>query len=347
MSVVLAPPRDEPRRVRGRTAIAIAAWLYLLIVLLEWALFRAGGDRWWIATVMLYAPRWMPALPLAVLGPLALWRNRRALWGVAAATLVVFGPVMGFCVPGFYQGDRKAPTLRVLTCNVEHGINAREALAALVASARPDVVVLQECSPDAGIVWPDGWHVHQERHLVVASRYPLVGRRHSVCTHPENPWPPVNGLACVAETPQGKVAVCCVHLQSPRAGLESVLDRQTGVDPARRWTLDTLTTHRRWESEELAAWIGSTDLPTIVAGDFNMPVDSTIYRKCWSSFTNAFSSMGLGFGYTKVSGKRLTYGARIDHVLFNRGLGCRSCKVESDIGSDHRPLIAELVLDGR
>ena len=46
---------------------------------------------------------------------------------------------------------------------------------------------------------------------------------------------------------------------------------------------------------------GESTAPFLIAGDFNMPADSTIYRRCWSTFTNVFSGAGFGFGHTKFT----------------------------------------------
>ena len=76
-----------------------------------------------------------------------------------------------------------------------------------------------------------------------------------------------------------------------------------------------------------------------------MPVDSTIYRRDWSNYRDAFSDAGLGYGYTEWPQKsgRLV-GVRIDHVLTGPGWRCRRCWVEPDVGSDHLPLLADLSL---
>jgi vancomycin resistance protein VanJ len=80
-----------------------------------------------------------------------------------------------------------------------------------------------------------------------------------------------------------------------------------------------------------------------VFGDFNMPLESAIFRRCWSPLADAFSTAGWGFGFTKTSEKRgWSYGARIDHVLFSPPWRCLRCWVAGDIGSDHLPLVAEL-----
>jgi len=85
------PPRPERRwipRIVGRLV-----WIYALTVLGAWGLLFWGGDRWWFATVMLYSPRWIYALPLIVLVPTALLWRRRMLWVLTAAALIVGGPI--------------------------------------------------------------------------------------------------------------------------------------------------------------------------------------------------------------------------------------------------------------
>jgi endonuclease/exonuclease/phosphatase (EEP) superfamily protein YafD len=95
---------------------------------------------------------------------------------------------------------------------------------------------------------------------------------------------------------------------------------------------------REHESEVASRWVGEVPDPVLIAGDFNMPTDSGIYQRSWSAYTNAFSEAGLGFGYTKFT-RRM--GIRIDHVLAGRGWRCRRCWVGPDVGSDHRPVLAD------
>jgi len=85
-------------------------------------------------------------------------------------------------------------------------------------------------------------------------------------------------------------------------------------------------------------------VPVIIAGDFNMTVESAIYRECWSSYRNAFTMTGFGYGWTEraeISGVPLA--VRIDHILTDTGLIPKMCQVGPDIGSDHLPVIADVV----
>jgi len=323
-------------------------WTYALTVLGAWVLLVWGGDRWWFPTVMLYSPRWLYALPLIVLVPMALIWRRRMLWILTAAVLIIGGPIMGFCVPwtAWMAGD--GPAIRTLTCNVQANHLDQDALARLIEQTRPDIVALQECNRDFRPNWPSGWHSYQARGLLVASRYPIRDVQIRLARHPPQRWPRVSAMYCVLETPQGPVHFCNLHLRSPRWGLVEVLDRNRVVDASGSPALLAEIGYRRQEAEELKRWIEGLSRSVIIAGDFNMPTDSTIYRDTWAVYANAFSQAGWGFGYTKWSplfGGH--YGSRIDHILTGSGWRAASCWVGPDVHSDHRPLIADLTWAGR
>ena len=47
--------------------LRVLVWLYAAMLAAVWLLLDFGGDRWWLATVMLFGPRWVYGLPLALL----------------------------------------------------------------------------------------------------------------------------------------------------------------------------------------------------------------------------------------------------------------------------------------
>lgn len=346
------PGKGEPHVLRNAGSRRWLLWAnvgalnYSLVVVAVALLLHTMGDRWWFATVLLYSPRWIWGLPLLILLPGALWLRRRALVPLVIAAAIVVGPIMGWRLPILRAAAAEGEAIRVLTCNVQGGETACQRLAELVLAEQPDIVALQECSADVEFSWPPGWHVLREGSLLIASPHHLSQPQHSLRRHPRSEWPPTNALYCRVEAPARSIGFCCVHLQTPRPGLEQVLDRWTIVAPARSWMLRDETQYRRWESEELEAWLAEFGGPMIVAGDFNTPVESAIYRAVWGRQANAFDVAGMGFGYTKYSDKRgWSYGTRIDHILFDREMiDCRECRVGKDVGSDHRPLIAELAI---
>lgn len=320
------------------------SWLYLFSVTALWLLIFTLGDRWWPATVVLFAPRWIAALPLLVLLPLAAWRSRFSLIPLVLGALVVFGPLLGFNLP---LGSSAAPgsaTLRVITCNIEGGKHDSAALIALIRDASADVVALQEFPADLKLNLPPGWQLIQERGLAVLSRFPLQRGITTLVSNPPNPWPSTCLFHCVVKAPGGDLNFCSLQLPTPRFDLLPLLDRHTLINPARKGQLLAGTAYRRRASQEVRASLAGLSGPTIIAGDFNMPVDSTIYRQVWKGYGNAFSRSGFGYGWTQraKSKKLTTIGIRIDHILTSPGLEVRTCTVGPDVGSDHLPLIADV-----
>ena len=88
-------------------------------------------------------------------------------------------------------------------------------------------------------------------------------------------------------------------MQSPHDGLSAVLDRQTVLRPSDSAALAAEIEQRRQESEDAQRSVGGFSASPILAGDFNLPADSAIYRRYWSEYRDAFSEAGLGFGYTE------------------------------------------------
>ena len=151
-------------------------------------------------------------------------------------------------------------------------------------------------------------------------------------------------LSCLVAAPQGDLAFCTTHPHSPHNSINKLLSRETVLRPSQssRWRRKSPS---RWQdSKELSQWLRQRGGPQIIAGDMNLPPTARIYRKFWAGYWNAFSSAGLGFGYTEWPRMRvLRFGIRIDHILSGPNWRPCRCWVGPDVGSDHLPLIADLV----
>ena len=212
---------------RGRRGAVIftLCWAYAASVLAVLVLVRWLGDVSWLATLVLYGPRWVWAAPLAVLIPSSAVFRRRGLAPLAAAAWVVAGPLMGFCLPWRLWlapelGDIRA--LRVMTLNV-HGTTAdRPSLARLITETAPDVVALQEWPDrsDPVALFPgDGWFVRVDGQFLLASRY----RIGNVTTFSPTRRGRLSAVRYALDTPAGAVDVVNTHLSSVRGGLEQVV----------------------------------------------------------------------------------------------------------------------------
>jgi endonuclease/exonuclease/phosphatase family metal-dependent hydrolase len=334
----MRPVERQPESGRRGRKTAWLSWLYLTALLAVWALLAAASDEWWPATLVMFLPRWIWGVPVVVLGLAAAALRPRLLWVLLAGAAVVAWPLMGLCIPWPRPPAAGAGKFRcrVLTCNVHrHPFGVRAA----VAQAGPDLVALQDC-PER-LLGPkdfgDGdWHVQGRGQFLLASRYPI--REFTELTPPDAPAD--TAVRARLETPAGPVRFYILHLASPRRALVAV--RQRGWAGGEQ--LQANSDLRRSQSAAIDAWIGREEGPLLVAGDFNTPCESTIYGAFWSKYTNAFSAAGLGWGYTYYANRTAL---RIDHILAGPGWRCRDCWVGPEVGSEHRPLIADLEWLGR
>jgi endonuclease/exonuclease/phosphatase (EEP) superfamily protein YafD len=330
------PHRD--RRATKARVLKAAVAAYLSALLVAAGAIHALGDRWWMATALLFAPRWVLGLPLLVLVPAALATRRRPLAPLGAALVLLLGPVMGFEVPGpgalLHRDEPR--DLRVMTANIGGGPSiSSAALAEVLREIRPDVAAFQECDVDLDRLRSAGWFARSDGHLCVVSRFPVHR-----ATRERDDLEPGGGsgkaVAYVLETPAGPLTLVNLHLATVRPGLFEVMHRGWRGAP----DLTANSALRRLESRVARDRATRMAPRPIVVGDFNVPVESAIYREAWAAWSNAFSSAGLGFGWTKYT---RWYGVRVDHVLHGPDWECRSAWVGPSLGFDHRPVVADLV----
>jgi vancomycin resistance protein VanJ len=320
--------------------IWLCACSYLGVALGLWALLQRA-DLWWPASVFLFAPRWICALPLLVLVP-AFWLlgRRGALVPLGLTAAVIAGPVMGLCLSWrTLLSPPPGPRLRVLTCNL-HGSRAVDPrrLEALVLDSAADVVALQEW-PEAGEsslgTWP-GWYRHAQPRLFLASQFPI---RQVTDLGLDSYGPQGSVSRYDLETPMGLVHFFSLHLASPRDSLyEAIHENRKG--PAE---VIANMVRRRRQCEYLARHADGLRSPVLLAGDFNTPPESAIFREVWADYSDAFGTAGWGWGYTFTGSKTMV---RIDHVLAGKDWQCDRCWVGPDVGSPHRPVFAELICPG-
>jgi endonuclease/exonuclease/phosphatase (EEP) superfamily protein YafD len=360
--IVQPPPRTPAAAGRRRSAVGVAAraprllgvlhilaWSYLAaivaIALVMWGL----GDRWWPATILLFMGRWVFLLPLAALVPAALALRPRLMLPLplALGALVALGPVMGGRV-GWARllAPSDGMPLRVVTFNVDGGRLLAPAFPQLVQQWGPDVVLLQECGQELAAMTErmPGWHWHHVPDLCLLTRLPIVAAEvmdRGALERVHQDWEAgIGGAGYVVRytlrTPGGLINVTNLHLETPRKGFEGLMAgnvEQLRLNTRLRDIESTLA--RRWVDA------GGGRTPTIVAGDFNTPVESRIFQEHWGDFADAFSRVGMGLGITKYNG---WIRIRIDHVLTNDAW--RPARVQGwpDVGSDHRALVADLRL---
>jgi endonuclease/exonuclease/phosphatase (EEP) superfamily protein YafD len=310
---------------------AVIAELALLVVVA--VLLDRFGDAWWPATALMFGPRWIWGAPLLVLGPLSLRRSRRYLAPLLLAAFVLLGPILDLRLsPERLARRGEKRDLRVMTYNIGGGTMDLEGMVGRILTDDVDLVTFQE--RDA--VFPKmARNVACRDSQCLASRFPIVR------TDPRDraDFVAMQGSGGIirweVQAPFGTVSVTNVHLATVRRGLATLLhNRRAG--PA---ALTEGSAERMLEAEAASAWAKRGTGPALVMGDFNTPVESAIYRRHWSSWENAFSTAGLGFGGSKFT---RWHGIRIDHVLAGPGWRVLRAWVGPGFGGDHRPMLADL-----
>ena len=337
-------PHDSQSPVRPsrwRRVLVIGSWLYLVGMVAAWLLLLSA-DEWWPSTILLFSPRWVLVLPLALLLPAAVYlRSKWSIIVLLAAGLIVAGPVSSFNVPWqrIAGSTPSGQPFRVMTLNM-HYLNADTAiLEELIAHEQPDVIAIQE--------WPGWertslkskpeWHVHATSKLFLASRHPI---RQVIDLGNESMGEHASVARYDLDTPLGLVHVFSLHTATDRRGISDTL-RRDGRGPSE---LQANSTRRREQCEYVAKQAGGLQGPILLMGDFNTPPESTIFTQVWKDYTDAHSAAGWGWGYTFFGAKTRV---RIDHVLAGKGWRFTGCGVGPYVGSPHRPVIAGLVWAGK
>ena len=258
--------------------------------------------------------------------------NKRFLWVVIASAIAAMFGIMGFCLPwrNVFVPSASGESIRILSCNTHGQVLQIGRLAELIDAAKPDVVVLQEWTQpaDCALFKNGDWTVVTNGEMLLATRF-----------HVES-FGEVENAAAVhytLKTPGGNVDLFNVHFASPHFPLRDVvIGRENG-----RADLEMNIRRRRDESREVIRTAGPMTDPVLIAGDFNLCPDSPIFRDNFGNYRDAFAACGFGFGWTYRS--RWT-ALRIDHILARGWIVCRACWLGPDVGSLHRPLIADYLV---
>jgi endonuclease/exonuclease/phosphatase (EEP) superfamily protein YafD len=346
MNVPFCQEKLSKRRIASLVQPYWAVSVYLFVLVALWATIYVGGDRYWLPTVLMFGPKWIYAVPIPFLIVwIAAARAGCKCWlTLVCAVLVLLFPVSRFCVPLNLVSRGDARSIRILSFNARGGDFDASRFQDLLNSAVPDVVCIQEVGEGVRKTLDAKWSVHQAGQLLVASRLPMVAIS-TLNRRVAGRWPrPICQVVAVTLGEQS-IYVATVHPLSPRRGLADITSRRTLLAPSRRGTLEAEIAVRRDEHRRIRREVGALEGPVLIVGDFNAPTSSSIYRECWTTFLNAFSKTGFGFGHTiLIEEGNVRFSARIDHVLASTQWIPLKCWVGPDVGSDHRPLVADFRL---
>ncbi len=332
--------------VRGLIVLALSGCL------LWWGILVWGAEHHWLFAALQYAPFWGWLLPVGAVNLLALTQPWR--WRLLAllALLVVLGPVMGLVLSG---GDEGAGRVRLMTYNVKAFLNIQQTggLARVAWEVRqhdPDVVVMQDAGDNDATTTKlseqflplvQGRQFYAFGQFIVASRLPMRDCTHGYVSFFKETHTYVH---CVITAYGKDIDLYTVHLLSPRDGLNALREKSWAGSAS--WTRSFQA--RLIQSHALREHLAqrSQSRPVIMAGDFNAPERSLVLRPLLQAgLRDAFSAAGLGYGYTHGHSLRPGWSInRIDHILVSDDLGVEHCDVGGKEASEHRPVIADLLI---
>lgn len=290
----------------------------LVALLLPWlmrALPASTGTFGWALDL---AVHWQPVHAALWLVAVALLSGRDRRWLLALPLALL--PLWSASAPlPASRNPAAAPTLAIASANVRAGNPDPAPLATWLRAQPVDVVVLVELTPDYADRLQDALaDVYPYRNLVPAdspfgigllSRHPLS----DTTRHDSRDGIP--SLAATLDTARGPVRVVAAHPMPPLGP-----HWQAARDQLLRTLADAAGTQ-----------------PTVVAGDLNTTPWSTALTGIAPALRRA-----CGLAPTWPSAH---VGIPIDHVLAGPGWRRLDCARGPDIGSDHRPIRATLVLD--
>ena len=328
---------------------AVVAFINGALVLLTAAQRFGNVGPWWLE-LSRYLP--YPALLLpAGIAVLLSWRLGRG-WAVASvATLALVATLtMGL---EWHGADRGSGRVRLMTYNIKaYKASQRSGgfaeLAQEVALQAPDILVMQDAngllgSPGQG-AYPVGPvfglpEVYASGQYVVASRFPLRDCHSKRIGEQRDE---VRYVHCVVDVRGTELDLVTVHFESPRNGLNAA--RHEGFDGVDQWRRNY--EERLAQARALARNLRRSWRPLIVAGDLNAPELSPVVRSLLGiGLRDAYASAGRGYGYSYGHALRVGFSfLRIDHILVSPELGVTDCFAGNPQASEHRPVIADLLL---
>ena len=331
-------PLDAPARTRhGRTLLwcgvgtALGALYVGAAVLLQRMLPDAGLP----GRLVHYTPPAVFLLPLAV-PALACLTCRRFGLLAANVALILLGVawLMPPSSPELRPPTASAARVRLVTWNVHEEVGATAPLSAALARQQPQIVCLQEARRDVfARLLPGAESAHTDEVTTLTTGHIEAKRAVRLGPHPNIRW----GLETTIRLPQGAVTVLNVHL------VRTFAERRV---PWYWYGLGCFTGQveqvRRLEAEAVVAWLAQTPGPCIVAGDFNTPPQTAVYRKLAAAATDAFAVCGAGWGYTYPRGCPVV---RLDYVFCGSGVTPTAVHAVSGGVSDHRLVVADVALE--
>jgi vancomycin resistance protein VanJ len=324
-------------RIRQTGALMLAADVFTIWWVAYLVLHALTGDALWPVSAfhfLVHPFAWaiLPVLPFAVVR--RHWLTALALTGVAGWYLVTFAPQ--WLPPpsvAYLEGE---DVVRVMTFNIGNGLAQPDSLLSVIRAGQADIIGLQEVTAGQADALADALateYPYQVLHGLgipgkgLLSRYPVT-EAEMVEYHPGRP-----DLIALVDVNGQAVRVIVAHPLPPRM-------HRTGF---------FFNENTRIQFARLVDQIDPA-MPTIMLGDFNMTYLHDFHRMLRDAgMSDAFREVGQGYGFTlpmRLGQVQLVPFMRVDYIWHSEHFRPLSAIVGPDGGSDHLPVIAELLVPG-
>lgn len=348
-----ARPRTENEEVLRRRF----GWWTLLFSLVNLAatiglvyLEHELSESWWLSGIVLFLPQTPFLVPsICLMGCSLIWHMRSIFLNLISAGLVLYCLCDArVSMKPLNQVPDTSRDVRLVTCNVQNFQPDFNQLLDEIAEFKPDVVMLQEARtvPESLSDRLKDWNWQHDYGFLIGSKWPME----YVETCYASPYRRHTTMTVRIQSPAASLLVTDVHLMTARKGLAGV-SAGSLIDGSARANVEHHAFLRAEETRETRLGISGLqpDIPHIIAGDFNMPTRSSIFRQNFSEYSNAFGEAGNGFGYTAPCRPMKFWlpgvpWLRIDHVLISHHWETIECRTGRTNGSDHRLVAAVLQL---
>jgi endonuclease/exonuclease/phosphatase (EEP) superfamily protein YafD len=287
------------------------------------------GARWnWLLDLLThFRAHYLGALAMASVVCLAARRFEPA--GVFGAFAILN---LWFVAPLYFgraAGEAGGSVVRVMTVNAWYSNQQRDLVVQYVREISPDVFLVMEVD--------GGW---AERLEALSDTYP-----HKVIeAHPGDGF----GIALLSKLPAkqlevqyiGAFGAPSIHAELKSRDGSSFHLIGAHLAPPMNSRLVEL---RNGQLVEHGKRVSALDGPVVMLGDFN----TTSWSPCYRDFLAAtgLRDSRRGFGNQPSWPSQLNQlGVAIDHVLVSQEIGVQRRFIGSDVGSDHRPVIADLIM---
>jgi endonuclease/exonuclease/phosphatase family metal-dependent hydrolase len=274
--------------------------------------------------------------------------TRRWALGGAVALLI---SLLASCAP--LRSPSDGIPIRVMTYNIRSGNGNLDSTAAAIRAQAPDIVALQEVD----VHWADR-SAFADQVSALATKLGMAAQFAPIYSLPGlTPGSPPRefGVALLTRYPVVRFrndSIARLSTQVPNARpalapglLDAILD--VHGQPVR-----VFNTHldyrkdpavRAQQVHEMLGFIGDIEVPTLVFGDLNAAPNAPELQPLLATLHDAWSGQAdAGFTYPAEAPRE-----RIDYVLVSPRFTVRSVRVPATQASDHRPVVAELVLRGQ